>query len=499
MNKIRESVQDPGCIFSLSGRRFRPVRLAEMFERAGRLHELGSIFGFLIESPLNGGRSRSGSLGYPPDEIEALNRMGVGYSFTLTNTAAAPEHLEDRRTNKMLTRFENPLNSVIVATPMVEEFIRGRYPGYKLRASCIYNLKTVDEINAACERFDMVTPWPDINDHDDQLAARSMHDRDCNSATCRLYGSNFADPALDLFAASPYLAALIRGAENDGMNKMNRILAKKQLSEEVYRMRIKAPLIARERAPGQFIILQVDHDYGERIPLTIADADPEEGSITLIFQTVGNTTHQLAALKEGDAIVDLVGPLGKPTHIGNFGRVVGVGGGIGVAPLHPIAQALKKAGNEVTLILGARTRELVIMEEEMRALADTLIVCTDDGSYGRRALVTEPLKELCEQDPAPDMVVAIGPPVMMKFCAETTRPFSIPTVVSLNTIMVDGTGMCGGCRVTVGNETKFVCVDGPEFDGHLVDFDNMINRLNAYKDREDRDHDHFHCKLENVK
>lgn len=276
---------------------------------------------------------------------------------------------------------------------------------------------------------------------------------------------------------------------------MNRILCKEQLSETVVLMRLEAPLIARERQPGQFIILQVDADYGERIPLTIADADVDEGSITIVFQTVGKTTQLLQKLEAGQHVEALVGPLGTPTHIENVGSVVCVGGGIGTAPLRPIAEALKKAGNHVTIILGARTRDLLIFEDEMGAIADELIICTDDGSYGRKALVTEPLAECCQRDPKPAMAVAIGPPMMMKFCAEATRPFDVPTVVSLNTIMVDGTGMCGGCRVTVGNETKFVCVDGPEFDGHLVDFDNMINRLASYR-KQERDHI---CRLENAR
>jgi ferredoxin--NADP+ reductase len=270
--------------------------------------------------------------------------------------------------------------------------------------------------------------------------------------------------------------------------QMNRIVEKRQLSETVFLMRVEAPLIARERKAGQFIILQLCEDFGERIPLTIADADAEAGTITLIFQTVGNTTKQLGELNEGDSIAALVGPLGTPTHIEKFGHVVCVGGGIGVAPLHPIAQALKAAGNKVTIIMGARNKELIILEDEMRAIADELILCTDDGSAGRKCLVTEPLKELCEQEPKPDMAVAIGPPIMMKFCAETTRPYKVFTQVSLNTIMIDGTGMCGGCRVTVGNETKFVCVDGPEFDGHLVDFDNMMTRLGSYKKQEQKEH-----------
>ncbi len=276
---------------------------------------------------------------------------------------------------------------------------------------------------------------------------------------------------------------------------MNKIVRKQQLAAEVFRMELEAPLIAEERRPGQFIILQMD-EYSERIPLTIADADTDAGTITIVFQTVGKTTHVLATLSEGDSIENLVGPLGQPTHIENFGHVVCVGGGIGVAPLHPIAQGMKKAGNKVTIIIGARNQELLILEDEMRAIADELIVCTDDGSYGRKCLVTEPLQELCEAEPKPDMAVAIGPPVMMKFCAETTRPFEVSTMVSLNTIMIDGTGMCGGCRVTVGGETKFVCVDGPEFDGHQVDFDNMIQRLGSYKDREDKDHEDCHLELE---
>jgi len=253
------------------------------------------------------------------------------------------------------------------------------------------------------------------------------------------------------------------------------------LSKDVFLMRINAPRIAEERRPGQFIILQTDEDYGERIPLTIADADTDEESITIIFQVVGKTTTALSMMLMGDYLPVLVGPLGKPTHIKNFGRVICVAGGIGVAPMFPIAQALKDAGNHVSIIIGARTKELLILEKKIKKIADEFIVCTDDGSYGRKALVTEPLKELCESTQKPDMVIAIGPPIMMKFCSLTTKPYNVFTQVSLNTIMVDGTGMCGGCRVSVNNEVKFVCVDGPEFDGHQVDFDNMIARLNAYK------------------
>ena len=275
---------------------------------------------------------------------------------------------------------------------------------------------------------------------------------------------------------------------------MNKILSKKKLSAEVFRMVIEAPEIAEARKPGQFIILQMGGDFNERIPLTIADADANEGTITLIFQAVGETTHRLAMLAVGDEIENLLGPLGKPTDIENFGKVVCVGGGIGVAPLHPIVQGMKAAGNEVKVIMGARTKELIIMEEEMRAVADEVIICTDDGSYGQKALVTVPLKELCETW-KPDCVVIIGPPIMMKFAALTTKPYGIHTIVSLNTIMIDGTGMCGGCRVSIGGKTKFVCVDGPEFDGHLVDWDNMLLRLGTYKSKEQEAHHKCHIGL----
>ena len=265
---------------------------------------------------------------------------------------------------------------------------------------------------------------------------------------------------------------------------MHTILEKKQLSADVYQMIVEAPLIAQARKPGQFIILQVNTNFGERIPLTIADADPVKGTIMIIFQTVGKTTHLLAQKNVGDDIPAILGPLGRPTHIEKFGHVVCVGGGIGVAPMYPIAQGMKAAGNKVTIIMGARNKSLLIMEDKMRAIADELIIVTDDGSYGRKGLVTEPLKELCEKNPKPDFAVLIGPPIMMKFAALTTKPYGVKTIASLNTIMVDGTGMCGGCRVTVGGETKFVCVDGPEFDAHQVDFDNMMKRLRAYKPQE---------------
>jgi len=277
---------------------------------------------------------------------------------------------------------------------------------------------------------------------------------------------------------------------------MHTILEKKQFSAEVFYLRVRAPEIARNRQAGQFVLVQLDEDFGERIPLTIADANAAEGWIALVFQTVGATTHKLAEKAVGENIAAILGPLGRPTHIEKVGTVVCVGGGIGVAPLYPIVKAHKAAGNRVIAIIGARTKELVIFEAEMRAAADEVIVVTDDGSYGRKGLVTEPLKEYCESATPPAEAVAIGPPIMMKFCAATTKPFGVHTTVSLNTIMVDGTGMCGGCRVTVGGKTRFVCVDGPEFDGHLVDFDNMMMRMKAYKPREEADHHQCHLDME---
>ncbi len=274
---------------------------------------------------------------------------------------------------------------------------------------------------------------------------------------------------------------------------MARILSKSRLSDAVYRMGIEAPLIARGRRAGQFVILRTDSEWGERIPLTIADADAARGSIDIVFQTVGVTTKRLSLLEPGDRLADITGPLGRPTEIRDYGTadrrgwVVVVGGGVGVAPAHPIAQAFHAAGNRVTAIIGARTRELVIMEEEMRRASDELIVVTDDGSAGRQGLVTAPLAECCAGPERPDEVVIVGPPMMMKFAAETTRPFGVKTTASLNAIMIDGTGMCGGCRVTVGGRTRFVCVDGPEFDAHQVDFDSFIRRSGAFR-REEKAH-----------
>ncbi len=278
----------------------------------------------------------------------------------------------------------------------------------------------------------------------------------------------------------------------------HKIISKKQLSENVFTAEIEAPLVAQARKPGQFVIISINNEYGERIPLTIAGADTEKGTIRLIWQRIGKTTAELADLQEGDEITNVAGPLGRPTHLENFGTVVCIGGGIGNAPLLPIAKALKEEGNKIISILGARNKELIILEEEFSQISDELIITTDDGSYGRKALVTEPLKELCRHNPKPDQVFAIGPAIMMKFCCEVTKQFDIPIQVSLNTIMVDGTGMCGGCRIEFDNKPKFVCVDGPEFDGHKVNFDLMMKRLNAYQEQENKAHEQYkqhRCKI----
>ena len=279
----------------------------------------------------------------------------------------------------------------------------------------------------------------------------------------------------------------------------HKIISKKQLSENVFTVEIEAPLVAQSRKAGQFVIISINNEYGERIPLTIAGADAEKGTIRLIWQRLGKTTAELADLQVGDEITNVAGPLGLPTHLEKFGTVVCVGGGIGNAPLLPIAKALKEEGNHIVSILGAKNKELLILEEEFAQISDELIITTDDGSYGRKALVTEPLKELCQRNPRPDQVFAIGPAIMMKFCCEVTKEFDIPTQVSLNTIMIDGTGMCGGCRIEFDNKPKFVCVDGPEFDGHKVNFDLMMKRLNAYKEQEEKAHEQYkehQCKIE---
>ena len=276
---------------------------------------------------------------------------------------------------------------------------------------------------------------------------------------------------------------------------MYEILAKEELGTAINKlMVIDAPLVARKGQAGQFVIVRVIEE-GERIPLTIADSDREKGTITLIFQEVGKSTMHLGLLEVGDELASVTGPLGRPTEIENYGTVVCVGGGVSIAPIYPIARALKEAGNEVLSIIGARTKDLLFWEDKMRSVSDELIVCTDDGSWGRKALVTEPLKELCEtRDIA--HVWAIGPAIMMKFASLTTKPFGVKTFVSLNSIMVDGTGMCGACRVEVGGKTRFVCVDGPEFDGHEVDWDLLMARQRIYLTEEKRAFDDFKLKCE---
>lgn len=259
---------------------------------------------------------------------------------------------------------------------------------------------------------------------------------------------------------------------------MNKILEKEHFSEKVVRLVVEAPSIARSRRAGHFVIVRCG-DHGERIPLTIADADTDRGTITLVVQAIGESTSKICALEPGDYLTDVVGPLGQATHISKVGTVVCCGGGVGVAPLLPIIKAMKAAGNRVVTVLAARTRELIILEEQVAEYSDEVIVMTDDGSYGKQGLVTNGVEEVINREKV-DMVVTIGPAVMMKFVALLTKKYDVPTMCSLNTIMVDGTGMCGACRVTVDGKTRFVCIDGPEFDAHKVDFDEMMMRLRSY-------------------
>ncbi len=266
---------------------------------------------------------------------------------------------------------------------------------------------------------------------------------------------------------------------------MYKIMTREDLAPDIHLFKIDAPAVARKARAGQFIIVRID-EKGERIPLTIADYDPDEGSVTIVFMEVGKTTRQLAMLGIGDFVANFVGPLGLPTEIENYGTVVCVAGGFAVAPVFAISKAMKRAGNKVISIVGARTKNLLFWEDRVRTVSDKLIITTDDGSYGRKGLVTEPLKELLEKDKSIQRVIAVGPVVMMKFCSLTTKPFGVKTIVSLNPIMVDGTGMCGCCRVSVAGETKFACVDGPDFDGHEVDWDVLLSRQRAYLDEEKR-------------
>lgn len=259
---------------------------------------------------------------------------------------------------------------------------------------------------------------------------------------------------------------------------MNKIVEKEHFSEKVVKLVVEAPLIARSRRPGHFVIVRTG-EHGERIPLTIADADIEKGTITLVVQAVGDSSSKICTLNAGDYLTDVVGPLGQATHIANVGTVVCCGGGVGVAPLLPIIKAMKQAGNRVISVLAARTKDLIILEDQVREYSDEVIIMTDDGSYGTKGLVTNGIESVIQRETV-NQVVTIGPAIMMKFVALLTKKYEIPTVCSLNTIMVDGTGMCGACRITVDGKTKFVCIDGPEFDAHKVNFDEMLMRLRSY-------------------
>jgi len=268
------------------------------------------------------------------------------------------------------------------------------------------------------------------------------------------------------------------------------ILYREDLAPVTKLIEVKAPLVASKARAGQFVVIRVN-EKGERIPLTIADFDREKGTLTLIFQEVGKTTMMLGTKRAGDYLASVVGPLGHPSEIENYGTVICVGGGVGIAPVFPIARELKQAGNKVISIIGARNKDLLFWEDRMRSVSDELVVTTDDGSYGRKALVTEPLKEMLEAGLKPARIWAIGPAIMMKFVSLTTQPFGVPTIVSLNSIMVDGTGMCGACRVSIGGQTRFVCVEGPEFDGHQVDWNLLLERQRIYVDEEKRALEHW--------
>ena len=276
---------------------------------------------------------------------------------------------------------------------------------------------------------------------------------------------------------------------------MYKILDRQDLAPAVHMFKIEAPEVAKKAQPGQFLIVRID-EKGERIPLTFADWDAKEGTVTVIFMEAGATTCRLGPLNKGDSLLNFVGPLGLPTHIEKYGTVVCVAGGIGVAPIAPIAAKLKQAGNKVISIMGARNKGLMFWEDKLRAASERLIVTTDDGSAGRKALVTEPLKEILASNEKVDLVIAIGPLIMMKFCALTTQPFGVKTIVSLNPIMVDGTGMCGCCRVSVDNATRFACVVGPDFDGHKVDWDLIMARSKTYAEQEKQSLEKWKCGCE---
>lgn len=275
---------------------------------------------------------------------------------------------------------------------------------------------------------------------------------------------------------------------------MFKIVEKRKLNDSVTLMSVDAPFVAKKAQAGQFIIFRIN-EQGERIPLTIADYDREKGTVTIIFQIVGKSTMELSEMNVGDYILDFVGPLGNPTEFGNAKKAIVIGGGVGCAIAYPSAKAMFNAGIHVDMIAGFRSKDIVILEDEMKAVSDNLYITTDDGTYGEKGFVTEVLKRLLESDSSYDLVIAIGPVPMMKFVSLTTKPFGVKTLVSLNPIMIDGTGMCGGCRVTVGGQLKFACVDGPDFDGHEVDFDELMRRNSFYKTREEHDRNHV-CRME---
>lgn len=275
---------------------------------------------------------------------------------------------------------------------------------------------------------------------------------------------------------------------------MYEILQRQEIAPKIVQFVIRAPQVARSHRAGQFVIVR-SHEGGERIPLSVADVNRAAGTITLVIQDVGTSSARLNAHQQGESFLNVVGPLGSPTHIEKFGRVVCVGGGVGCAPLHPIAKALRDAGNEIITLLGGRSAQFVIMREELEAVSSQTLVCTEDGSLGQKGIVTDILLPMLQGDEKPDAVITIGPPRMMKAICDMTRPFGVKTIVSLNSLMVDGTGMCGGCRVAVNGEAKFVCVDGPEFDGHQVDFDNFLQRAGMYREFERRSYEQHLCKL----
>jgi ferredoxin--NADP+ reductase len=266
---------------------------------------------------------------------------------------------------------------------------------------------------------------------------------------------------------------------------MYEILSKQELTPVTKLYEVQAPAVARKALAGQFVVVRI-HEKGERIPLTVADYDRGRGTITLVVQEVGKTTMEMGLLQVGDHLANFVGPLGNPTEIENYGSVLCVGGGFAIAPVYPIARALKQAGNTVYSIVGVRSKELLFWENRMRSVSDDLVVCTDDGTYGRKGVVTAPMKEMLEAEQPIDRIWAIGPAIMMKFCALTSQPFGVPTIVNLNSTMIDGTGMCGGCRVEVGGQMRFACVDGPEFDGHEVNWDLLMARQRMYLEEEEQ-------------